>query len=393
MKDNGPPPRWGVVVRGRCLLTVVHPPMFTVSPPTFVQLLSAIHHCGTRAVPEEERYRVRLSNLVALLGAVLSTGYSLFYLFGLHAIAAFAVNNLFVLAYLAYFGWLLRQRPQVARSWLAATFGVQILLFMLVFFDRETGLQLFLVAGCPIAFLVFGHREQLQRNLFCVLYLVGFLVTEWVPSLALLGPMPDDINRLLYLTTVVVVVAMMVQVMEVFLVEMDRRTTALQELAVTDSLTGLNNRRGFVDKVKALRALSGRTARPLSIIMVDIDHFKQINDRYGHTAGDAVLVAVARALRVSVRREDVVGRMGGEEFALALSGSTVAEALATGEALRARIAQLETATARGVIRCTISVGVDTVRADDPGIGVGMGRADTALYRAKQQGRNQVCELG
>lgn len=361
--------------------------------PTFAQLLSAIYHCGVHAVPEEERYRVRVANLVALLGTVLSTCYSLFYLFGLQAIAAFAVNNLFVLAYLAYFGLLLKQRPMVARSWLAATFGVQILLFMLVFFSRESGLQLFLVAGSPIAFLMFGHREQLQRNLFCVLYLVGFLVTEWVPSLALLGPLPDDINRLLYLSTVVVVVAMMVQVMEVFLVEMDRRALALQQLAVTDSLTGLNNRRGFVDKVKALRALSVRTGRPLSIIMVDIDHFKHINDQYGHTAGDAVLVAVAQALRASVRREDVVGRMGGEEFALALSGSSMAEALATGEALRTRIAQLDTPTARGAIRCTISVGVDAVRMDDIGIGLGMARADTALYRAKQNGRNQVCALG
>lgn len=344
-------------------------------------------------MPEDERYRVRVANLVALLGAVLSTGYSLFYLFGLHAISAFVVNNLFVLAYLAYFGLLLRQRPQVARSWLAATFGVQIVLFMLVFFNRETGLQLFLVAGSPIAFLLFGHRELLQRNLFCVLFLGGFLVIEWVPSLALLGPLPDNVNRWLYLSTVVVVVAMVVQVMEVFLVEMDRRALALQQLAVTDSLTGLNNRRGFVDKVKALRAMSARTGRALSVIMVDIDHFKHINDQYGHTAGDAVLVAVAQALRARVRREDVVGRMGGEEFALALWGSSLAEALATGEALRACIAQLETPTARGTIRCTISVGVDTVRLEDAGIGLGMGRADTALYRAKQQGRNQVCELG
>lgn len=168
------------------------------------------------------------------------------------------------------------------------------------------------------------------------------------------------------------------------LVEQARR------VATVDPLTSLLNRRAFLAALDTEMDRSRRLNYPLSIMMLDVDHFKQVNDRYGHAAGDAVLVAVARLLGSQLRKVDMVARWGGEEFIIALTGTGAEGAAAVGERLRARLEATTIAGADGVpLRVTASFGAALWRIDQTAEAV-IDRADRAMYNAKHGGRNRVC---
>lgn len=160
----------------------------------------------------------------------------------------------------------------------------------------------------------------------------------------------------------------------------------VRQLATTDVLTGLSTRRHFWEMAEQQLATASRHDRPLAVMMLDVDHFKTVNDTYGHAAGDAVLRVISERMRAMVRESDVVGRYGGEEFALMLPETTDAAPLA--ERLRAAVAGTEVPTDQGAVRVTISVGVSYRRAGDD-LDRLLGRADSALYRSKAEGRNRV----
>jgi diguanylate cyclase (GGDEF)-like protein len=159
-----------------------------------------------------------------------------------------------------------------------------------------------------------------------------------------------------------------------------------QRLAKTDPLTGLSNRRATFGWLESMMISSIELEEPLAVLMFDIDHFKRINDTYGHGVGDEVLCKVAEIARREIKAEDLVGRIGGEEFVCVLSGLSEDETRALAERLCRAIAhETEKAICPAV---TISVGLAVLRAEDS-IETLMCRVDTALYEAKQSGRNQV----
>jgi diguanylate cyclase (GGDEF)-like protein/PAS domain S-box-containing protein len=177
------------------------------------------------------------------------------------------------------------------------------------------------------------------------------------------------------------------------------RTAELERLSRTDALTGLYNRRHMDERLAQAGALAGRHGRPLSVLMVDVDRFKQINDTYGHDVGDLVLVTVAERLGTQIRTEDVLGqwegersndlgRWGGEEFLLILPEIGLANAQVVAERLRALVEATTIELADGrALGVTVSVGVASDVAD--GLSGLLRRADVALYRAKAAGRNRT----
>lgn len=165
----------------------------------------------------------------------------------------------------------------------------------------------------------------------------------------------------------------------------------LRTLADQDELTALPNRRAFLEAAHARIASLHQQQAPCAVLMLDIDHFKSVNDRYGHATGDVVLTHFGRLLRECLREHDVLGRMGGEEFAALLPCATEAEALATAERVRQRLAAtpIPLDSQLPPLHCTVSVGV-TVQAPAPAcFDTLLGHADQALYLAKAQGRNRV----
>jgi len=160
-------------------------------------------------------------------------------------------------------------------------------------------------------------------------------------------------------------------------------------LAQHDPLTGLHNRRAFLDLSKAAWAQTQRNARPLSVLMLDIDHFKQINDRFGHVGGDKLLISVGQLLLKTCRMGDLLARWGGEEFILLLPETDLTQARVFAERLRQIIQESGDGDGQDTLRCTTSIGVAEY-ASDPNLDALIARADARLYEAKSGGRNKVC---
>ena len=167
---------------------------------------------------------------------------------------------------------------------------------------------------------------------------------------------------------------------------MQRQQRKLRELAAVDPLTGIANRRQSFKLAERLLASCQRRGAPFALIMLDLDHFKAVNDRYGHAIGDQLLCHAAQALELAVRRQDVVGRAGGEEFVIFLPDTGLDAAALVAERCRQAIAV--EATERN-ISCTASLGLAVASYGLQSLDQLMAQADAALYRAKQQGRNQV----
>ncbi|MBV8123638.1 MAG: sensor domain-containing diguanylate cyclase [Paucibacter sp.] len=163
----------------------------------------------------------------------------------------------------------------------------------------------------------------------------------------------------------------------------------LRKAAYCDHLTGLSNRRAFFEAADLELLRRKKALRPVSLIMLDADHFKAINDQYGHPAGDAVLCQLAATMRAVCRQVDVLARIGGEEFAVILPSVDQADALAVAERLRAQVQQAPAVYEKHVIAYTISIGVAVMDESLAGFEGLMKRADQALYAAKRHGRNQV----
>lgn len=163
----------------------------------------------------------------------------------------------------------------------------------------------------------------------------------------------------------------------------------LKQLAATDPLTGANNRRSFLDKGEKELRRSHRYNRPFSVLMMDIDHFKRINDTEGHAIGDEVLKQLVSKCLETLREQDIFGRLGGEEFAVVLPEVNLAAAMEAAERLRQALEDMEVETSKGTLKFTVSIGISEYRSQKEPLKAALDRADKALYAAKKAGRNRV----
>lgn len=175
----------------------------------------------------------------------------------------------------------------------------------------------------------------------------------------------------------------------------------LELLANSDELTGISNRRHFYERGELELKRGQRYQQPLAVLMLDADHFKKVNDNYGHDVGDLVLKALAKKVSEHLRETDVFGRIGGEEFALLLTQTTEVTALEVAERLREQLEKIAVAVPNAssssnptkVVRFTVSIGVVMLGEADKNLDELLKKADLALYQAKEQGRNRVVLYG
>ena len=225
--------------------------------------------------------------------------------------------------------------------------------------------------------------------LACGLLWLGF--TVWFEPEAILptsgtSAMPGPVLLAFYAVTIGSSFAFL-------LMHKERADRATYELATTDSLTGVYNRRTFKDLAEPQLSRSRRAQAPVSLLMLDLDHFKRINDTFGHLGGDDVLKSFAILVRTCLRKEDLLARYGGEEFVVLLPGTAQSAAFALGERIREEVAARPFNANGQLVRVTVSVGVACERGDTlPSLEAMLGQADEALYKAKNDGRNQVVAL-
>jgi diguanylate cyclase (GGDEF)-like protein len=206
---------------------------------------------------------------------------------------------------------------------------------------------------------------------------------------------PDTGGSLVANTTLSAASAMLYQIValafQLTLVALvvSRFVAELQKASRYDPLTGLLNRRAFDEALAAEVQRSRRLGETFSVLMLDADHFKEINDREGHAAGDRALQHLGTLLAAHMRDIDRVGRYGGEEFVVLLPGTAQADAAVTAERLREKVQALPPRWQERVLPLTISIGVAQWRGAGDDLAALMARADAALYRAKEAGRNSV----
>jgi diguanylate cyclase (GGDEF)-like protein len=183
--------------------------------------------------------------------------------------------------------------------------------------------------------------------------------------------------------------AVLIGLLALFVIRQLRKARSWKRMASLDPLTGVANRRGVEQFTAAAMRQARSRHEPLAVLALDLDRFKQINDNYGHAAGDRVLQHIARACQDALRDNDLLGRIGGEEFLVVLPGSDLHDAAEVAERLRGRIEALTLEDLPTGLRTTISIGVAQMTPRDSGFADLEQRADLALYRAKSSGRNRV----
>jgi diguanylate cyclase (GGDEF)-like protein len=236
-----------------------------------------------------------------------------------------------------------------------------------------------------------GYRPRLAQKVAAVVHFLFGVNQGIAAAIALgLGQAADpEAVRIYHLANFALMpsfyVAMGVSVIFLLATDLSYR---LRQLALTDPLTQVANRRGFVSSSLRLLARSSRSGKPLTVILCDLDHFKRVNDEFGHTAGDRALQHFARILLQSVRADDVVGRIGGEEFAVCLGDMSDAQAGEIAERVRLTLAHSPLRDGGREVWLTASYGISTWRDGDD-ISAMLQRADIALYEAKNAGRDSI----
>jgi diguanylate cyclase (GGDEF)-like protein len=198
-------------------------------------------------------------------------------------------------------------------------------------------------------------------------------------------------HRMTLASGIHVVFGMEITELELVKKSLEESILALKIQATTDELTQINNRRAFMTSAEAEFTRAKRYFSKLTFIMIDIDRFKLVNDKYGHPVGDCVIQHVASLLRETIRECDSVGRLGGEEFTILLPNTDLTGANVIAERLRIRIAESSITTDTVTdLSVTCSLGVSEFSVSDEKLDNMIVRADNALYKAKEGGRNRVC---
>lgn len=236
---------------------------------------------------------------------------------------------------------------------------------------------LVVVVGIPRAEIIAGWRHHWTRNAMLVgLALIGFSWLATIVQRQITGRLEAELSLSRQ--------------------ELQYRAQVEEELrrwATTDALTGMSNRRHFLDLCEREMQRAVRYGRPLTVAIFDVDLFKRINDGFGHATGDEVLRTIAQLTAAALRETDLAGRLGGEEFGLLLPETDLAGGVDMAERLRAAIANAHIEVSGQTVPVTISIGVAALAAEEASVDVLFARADQALYHAKNAGRDRVAVAG
>lgn len=285
-------------------------------------------------------------------------------------------------------------RPPWTRQWAALI--VASLPVMVWYTDVEPhyGIRVLLMSLLMIL-LTAAHAGTIMRHgmrslatFLCVAALLMQTVAQAVRFFSVFGATPDSSLFILspaqtYLVSTYAACMLLLGI-GVVLMATDKLRAEFEHLASHDSLTGALTRRALIDACEQELERGRRKQRDMSLLMMDLDHFKEVNDRHGHLVGDRVLTGFVARVIALLRRPDRFGRFGGEEFVALLPETSLQEALIVAERIRA-----EVAAGSGQPSCTVSIGVAVSRPDDASLDVLLARADAALYHAKAAGRNCV----
>ena len=279
-----------------------------------------------------------------------------------------------------------------AKIVLISAIVIQETLLVYLWFPPDTNVKYFFFVIVPISFLIFdgGKRvEQRTTLFFSVLTTVLIVLNEFFPL-----PRPGiettpSLNRLMSVMSVMSTIGAMAAVFYLYEGSISRQHKKLDLLAQTDGLTGIYNRRALFAMGESLFNRPQEEENGFALLIFDLDHFKAINDTFGHRAGDKVLQELTACLSDNIREKDFLSRYGGEEFALILHDIAPDAAAVVAEDLRTKVEELTVLWDRKPIRITTSIGLAHTKFRPTNFDDFLKNADAALYRAKEKGRNRI----
>lgn len=326
-----------------------------------------------------------MHQLALVAGSIHGTFIVLFAVLGAHSMAWLNVGSVLIFA-LAYA--CLRRRHNllgasliIAEVMLHAGVAVRAI-------GWDSGFHYYLLVGAPVIFISRARRFHTR-----MLLLLGLMATYLALDISMrriepwdtLSPHALEVLRSLNIATTIGLLAYLSSLYYRLVSQAEKQLT---HLATTDPLTGLHNRRSMADLATYEIIQRKRHGEPLSVVLADIDHFKQINDKHGHEVGDAVLAAISLVLRETVREQDSIARWGGEEFLILMPQASLEQARMVAERLREQVSLMPFEANGQRIRVTLTLGVSGHRTDEA-LDQVISRADTALYQGKRDGRDQV----
>lgn len=333
--------------------------------------------------PSRAAFWTMLQRIALLAGAVDVIFLVTFWALGFHV--ASALNILSIATYVAAY-LLLRRRKNliaVALMWLEVLLHASVSTYM---FGWNSGTHYFLLVFLPAVAVSRSTRQAVVAMLLLLAFYLGLdALTQGVTPLYEIS---EDAKRFVRWLSVSVVFMMFGYTGRYYVQRVAASEKRLRQMAATDPLSGLFNRRRFLEQTELETARAARHGGPLCVALIDIDHFKRINDEHGHDIGDRVICQVARVLSAELRTNDVVARWGGEEFILLLPDTGPDGAAVLAQRIVDRMGREGGALGDRTLAVTVSIGVHPVDAARP-FDESVKGADQALYQAKARGRNRV----
>ena len=321
------------------------------------------------------------------MGIVISLFYSLVYFFYLEYTLAAVLDLIYSLVYLCTFAFYSSNRINLGKHYLAIAFIIQVILHSTLIFPREAYFQLYFLIAIPLIFMLFDAVEKIARHLYSLIAIIALIGIQFhqiqinyaYQFLDEQISLVSDFN--LFCSFLVLSASAYI-----YIYQSEKKESRIRQLATTDALTGINNRRHFYDLARQQFKLSKRSGVKFSLLYVDIDNFKQINDIYGHNQGDHALTILASMMKKRTRESDLLARLGGDEFILLLADTDLNAAMTL--ALDIISSGMENKHADFDQPISLSIGISDFNIDDDNIETIIKRADQALYQAKESGRNQ-----
>ncbi len=352
--------------------------------------LSRVLNIGTFNQSFADSNKIRITNIIAIFTTIVSGLYTLAYFFVLDNALVAMINTAFTLAYAFTLLFNSFQANRGSKIWFFSVLMLHLIVCTNIYVTKESGFHLYYFLVPTGVYLVFDFKDKIEKITLSIIAVFLYFYCENTPNPTPLIELSDAINHVIYQSVIFVNMVEVILVMTIFSNEIETNEAKLIKQAKTDSLTGIANRHCFFEQGNALFKSSIHLERPFSLIILDFDHFKAVNDRYGHFIGDLCLTEISKVIKSQCRSNDLFARVGGEEFAIALPDTTMHEANHVAEKMRIAIeSHAITITEEQHFFCTASFGISTKRSHHDDLKYLLVQADKALYLAKEKGRNRV----
>ncbi len=352
--------------------------------------LSRFYEIGTQNQSHSNANKIRITNIIGLFTTVVSGLYTLTYFFVLDHFVVASINLAFTIAYALTLTFNRFHAFRGSKIWFFSVLMVHLFVCTNIYVTNASGFHLYYFLVPTGVYLLFALNERVEKLTLSSIAVVLFFYCENTLNTDPLILLTDELNNLIYQSVIFVNMIEVMLVMTLFTNEIESNEAKLTKQATTDALTGIDNRHSFFERGSLVYNTAVELNRPCTIMLMDFDHFKSINDKYGHFVGDVCLVEVCKLVKENCREADIFARIGGEEFALIFPDTTLSEANLVAEKLRDTIEMHPIhITEANSLNCTVSMGLAAKQSNNDNLNELLVRADKALYIAKTKGRNRV----